>query len=489
MKETEHNLLTGTLSLGFMITWIGFIPFYGPFLSYLNNYSYLYSNLFIASHVILLISGAYYYARYVRPEIDKRINQILPAIIFLLTLILSLKPGQDNFYQASFIFIAMGMSSGWIISRWMAWFSGESTVGKRASIIGKAFALSVILISAATFILIQSSNGILLSLLFSATIFALGGFLNIKLPVPKKIYKPPININLINSMPPLFLMILATIGYSAIAVVHKSIISWGVENPIFPVLLFIPYLLIGIYLSGYADRKGYNLLFILAFLLGGFGFIFLASNSGESTSSLLAGLLINTSFLLMRLFFWLSLVYFQKPLYAPLPMAIGISFELTIISLFYSLASEILPDPESSQIVIGYGGIIMILIGFAIFAGLNDRVFSIPASITHTLLSNSNYYSLTGTINEGLVPLAHHVATIGKLRFEETVVNQYKLTKREAGIAYMIAVGYSYNEIRQEFHITSNTLKYHLRNIFSKLTVSCREQAVQKLYAAVSSLS
>ncbi|MDQ6977144.1 MAG: helix-turn-helix transcriptional regulator, partial [Ghiorsea sp.] len=52
------------------------------------------------------------------------------------------------------------------------------------------------------------------------------------------------------------------------------------------------------------------------------------------------------------------------------------------------------------------------------------------------------------------------------------------LTARENEVLNFIAKGYSYNEIAEAFSLSTNTVRAHIRNIYRKLAVSSRSEAV-----------
>lgn len=56
----------------------------------------------------------------------------------------------------------------------------------------------------------------------------------------------------------------------------------------------------------------------------------------------------------------------------------------------------------------------------------------------------------------------------------------YKLTQREQEILDMLVKGLLYKEIAYDLHISRDTVRFHLRNIYTKLHVRTRTEAVVK---------
>ena len=54
------------------------------------------------------------------------------------------------------------------------------------------------------------------------------------------------------------------------------------------------------------------------------------------------------------------------------------------------------------------------------------------------------------------------------------------LSEREVEVLRLMAGGYKYQEIADRMIISINTVRHHNRNIFSKLNVNSRQQAVEK---------
>lgn len=69
---------------------------------------------------------------------------------------------------------------------------------------------------------------------------------------------------------------------------------------------------------------------------------------------------------------------------------------------------------------------------------------------------------------------------ITEFRLNEAMLHQLGLSKREHEVLELMAHGYSNQEIADRLFISLNTVKTHTANIFIKLDVKRRTQAVQK---------
>jgi NarL family two-component system response regulator LiaR len=64
--------------------------------------------------------------------------------------------------------------------------------------------------------------------------------------------------------------------------------------------------------------------------------------------------------------------------------------------------------------------------------------------------------------------------------FNETVLQKLGISKREHEVLELIAQGLSNQEIADKLFVSLNTIKTHTSNLFLKLDVSRRTQAIQK---------
>ena len=63
---------------------------------------------------------------------------------------------------------------------------------------------------------------------------------------------------------------------------------------------------------------------------------------------------------------------------------------------------------------------------------------------------------------------------------DATLVSQLELSKRELEILSLLAQGHSNQEIAAKLFVSLSTIKTHIQNLFEKLDVKRRIQAVEK---------
>ncbi|TAE28889.1 MAG: DNA-binding response regulator [Cytophagales bacterium] len=79
-----------------------------------------------------------------------------------------------------------------------------------------------------------------------------------------------------------------------------------------------------------------------------------------------------------------------------------------------------------------------------------------------------------------LVPLAPSTDALSP---NEQVLDQLSISPRELDVLVQLARGLSNEEIAERLFVSTNTVKTHLANIYSKLDVKRRTQAVEKARA------
>lgn len=77
--------------------------------------------------------------------------------------------------------------------------------------------------------------------------------------------------------------------------------------------------------------------------------------------------------------------------------------------------------------------------------------------------------------------IARQVITVFQQQNQaEVVEDEYKLTPREIEVLNRLAEGNNYNEIADVLYISVDTVRHHIRNIYTKLHVHSQSEAVAK---------
>ena len=88
-------------------------------------------------------------------------------------------------------------------------------------------------------------------------------------------------------------------------------------------------------------------------------------------------------------------------------------------------------------------------------------------------------------VNEGGSPMSSQIARDVIKAFKEGAAPTekdlaYKLSSREKEVLNLLAEGNNYQEIAEELFISVDTVRHHIRNIYKKLHVHSRSEAVAK---------
>lgn len=114
----------------------------------------------------------------------------------------------------------------------------------------------------------------------------------------------------------------------------------------------------------------------------------------------------------------------------------------------------------------------------------DDKIFdSLCAGANGYVLKKSPPLKFIESLNElrnGGSPLTPSVARKVLERMSNTKHKTYGLSAREKDILKLLVQGYTYKKIASDCYISLDTVRSHVRNIYTKLHVNCGREAVVK---------
>ncbi|WP_299223156.1 response regulator transcription factor [uncultured Aquimarina sp.] len=107
-------------------------------------------------------------------------------------------------------------------------------------------------------------------------------------------------------------------------------------------------------------------------------------------------------------------------------------------------------------------------------------VFDVLSSgVRGYLIKNDNLQIIEALeqLEQGGAPMS---TTISRMVIESFQDHDFKeLTKRENEILKLLTKGKSYSTIAEKLYVSRNTVKYHIRNIYEKLNIYCKDEAIK----------
>lgn len=123
-------------------------------------------------------------------------------------------------------------------------------------------------------------------------------------------------------------------------------------------------------------------------------------------------------------------------------------------------------------------------------------VFEDDEKIFKSLEAGANGYLLKKTVASELVSAIHDIVNGGSpmnaqiarrvvSRFQQStqkVSNAEELSKREMELLELLSKGFRYKEIANHLFISQDTVRTHIRNIYQKLQVNSKIEAINKVF-------
>jgi len=112
----------------------------------------------------------------------------------------------------------------------------------------------------------------------------------------------------------------------------------------------------------------------------------------------------------------------------------------------------------------------------------SELVFeALKAGATGYITKSANYMELLNALEEIIRGGAPMSSRIARMVIDNYHINPNSpLTKRETTILQLISEGKTYTQISEELFISKETSKTHIKNIYSKLQVNSKSEAIAK---------
>jgi DNA-binding NarL/FixJ family response regulator len=144
----------------------------------------------------------------------------------------------------------------------------------------------------------------------------------------------------------------------------------------------------------------------------------------------------------------------------------------------------------------GIEGVRTVKANFPLVEVLMFTVFEDDDKIFNAIRLGASGYLLKKTPPEGILdavrelhnggsPMSPSIARKVIQAFRETpsnVTDEYQLTTRESEILYSLVDGLSYKKMAEKYFVSISTIRTHICNIYHKLHVNSKSQAVAKVF-------
>jgi DNA-binding NarL/FixJ family response regulator len=112
----------------------------------------------------------------------------------------------------------------------------------------------------------------------------------------------------------------------------------------------------------------------------------------------------------------------------------------------------------------------------------SELVFeALKAGASGYITKSANYMELLSALEEIIRGGAPMSSRIARMVIDNHHINPNSpLTKRETTILQLISEGKTYTQISEELFISKETAKTHIKNIYSKLQVNSKSEALAK---------
>mgnify|MGYP000858030165 CR=1 FL=1 len=451
IKLNERNLAVIVFALFF--SWLLAFPFEGQVLYALLNKYNIYSSDYIfksiTAHLIGLIS-CYLYVKNLKSA--KILIAASIAVCIAGTSVFLFKP--SLLWDISLI--VTSYAAGASVASWGYYYKELTVAEERLKMAADSLIFSNALMIVITIVAVNISAyaGLILSLVLLCAAF----FAAIKLPSDSKVQncaaKDEIRLNIIKPLLLLCIFILITtissgLMYQVINPYYKHleiIVSW---------YWALPYIAAIFIIRNISNSKRIYLMYV-AVAMTGLGFVSFLVLDNSAISYIVIDTLLLGAFGSFDLFWWS--VFGEMLYYSDNPsklMGIGLSCNVLGV-LIGGMVGSTIYNTDNNKLNSSILALVVVFIVLVILP------------IIHNQLSNllkTHAYNISVKINDKNNDKKHLVL--------------YQLTERENQIVDLLLKGRTYKMIAEELFLSENTVKTHIRNIYSKLNIQSKTELIK----------
>lgn len=447
-KLSERNIAVIVFSLFF--SWLLAFPFEGQVLySLLEKYN-IYSSDYIFKSIAFHLLGLLSCSFYIKSMKSAKILIITSIVVCLIgTSVFLFKPS----FLWNFSLMVSSYTAGASVAAWAYYFKELSIVEERLKMAADGLIFSNVLMVVINIVSVSTLP--YAGLIFSMILLSTALFFSIKLPIVSQVQlSTEKKISKISIFKPLLLLCIFII----IATINSGLM-YQVINPYFGHLDVIvswywalPYIGAIFIMRNISASKRIYMLYVAIAMIG-LGFIsFLIMNSSW-VSYIVIDTLILAAFGIYDLFWWSvigeMLDYTVNPSRL---LGMGLTFNVSGV-----LA----------------GG----MIGGAIFTSSNIKLHSSIIALALAFIILIILPILHNKLSDLLKIKAYSVSVTAKDHKETLYISQ--LTERENEIVALLLKGRTYKMIADEMYLSENTIKTHIKNIYSKLNVNSKMELIK----------
>ncbi|MGD9569757.1 MAG: LuxR C-terminal-related transcriptional regulator [Sedimentibacter sp.] len=449
IKISERNLAVLVFSLFF--SWLLAFPFEGQILYELlekyNIYSSNYIFKSITAHLIGLLSCAFF------------VKNMKTAKMFIAGSIIVCITGTSVFlFEPSMLWdaslIVSSYAAGASVAAWAYYFKELTDVSARIKMAADGLIFSNVLMIVINVISVNISAyaGLIFSivLLLAALIFTL------KLPTVSKIELIAVkSISELNIVKPLILLCIFII----ITTINSGL-TYQVINPFYVHLEILvswywalPYIVAIFIIKNISNSKRIYMLYVAIAMIG-LGFISFLVLDNSAVSYIVIDTLMLGAFGIYDLFWWSvigeMLDYTNNP--AKL-LGIGLSCNVAGVLIGGMVGSSIYSTSNSKL----NASLLALVVVFTIL---------IILPVLHSQLTN-------------LLKIHAYKISVKVKEYNDESLLISQLTERENQIASLLLKGRTYKMIAEELYLSENTVKTHIKNIYSKLNIQSKAELIK----------